>query len=163
MTHADADPLRPHSHEPNPEPPAAEPDILFTAPDGEQRLVSVAALRELPQTMVTDCYIVSTGHGTSGPFAFTGPSLLTLLASQGLGERAWSEVEVISADGFGTRIEARELPALSVNGPVLLALQRDGQPLSRRQGLVRLIAPGERDDALRQVKWVREIKVLRGR
>jgi hypothetical protein len=36
---------------------------------------------------------------------------------------------------------------------------RDGQKLTRRQGLVRLIVPREKDDALRQVKWVGRIVI----
>jgi hypothetical protein len=35
----------------------------------------------------------------------------------------------------------------------------DGTPLTRAQGLVRLIVPSETDDALRQVKWVQRIEV----
>ena len=42
----------------------------------------------------------------------------------------------------------------------VLAYALDGQLLSRAQGLVRLIVPSERDDALRQVKWVREVRVV---
>ena len=45
-------------------------------------------------------------------------------------------------------------------GVPLLALEIDGRPLSRAQGLVRLVVPGETDDALRQVKWVSEIRVV---
>ncbi|MCB0075748.1 MAG: molybdopterin-dependent oxidoreductase [Caldilineaceae bacterium] len=43
--------------------------------------------------------------------------------------------------------------------PSLLAITLDGQPLTREQGLVRLIVPTETDDALKQVKWVAEIVV----
>jgi hypothetical protein len=39
-----------------------------------------------------------------------------------------------------------------------LALACDGKPLTRTQGLVRLIVPQEDDDALRQVKWVAGIE-----
>jgi hypothetical protein len=36
----------------------------------------------------------------------------------------------------------------------------DGAPLSRRQGVVRLVVPSEVDDALRQVKWVAAVRVV---
>jgi hypothetical protein len=36
----------------------------------------------------------------------------------------------------------------------------EGQPLTREQGLVRMIVPSERDDALRQVKWVGKIVIV---
>jgi hypothetical protein len=35
----------------------------------------------------------------------------------------------------------------------------NGQPLTRAQGLIRLIVPAETDDALRQVKWVTQIVI----
>jgi hypothetical protein len=41
----------------------------------------------------------------------------------------------------------------------LLALARDGVPLTREQGLVRLVDPRETDDALRQIKWVAQIVI----
>jgi hypothetical protein len=41
----------------------------------------------------------------------------------------------------------------------LLATARDGIPLTRADGLVRLIDPRETNDALRQVKWVAEIVI----
>ena len=44
--------------------------------------------------------------------------------------------------------------------PILLAHSIDGRPLTRAEGLVRLIVPAETDEALRQVKWVAEIRLL---
>ena len=120
----------------------------------------LAHLEKLPQTSVAGCYIVSTGHGTSGPFTFTGAALLDLIHSQLRPDTLWSQVEVISADGFGNRILAHELLQPQPMGrPILLAYAIDGQKMSRQQGLVRLIVPGETDDALRQVKWVGRIIV----
>ena len=65
---------------------------------------------------------------------------------------------VMSADGFGARVSADELRRETAR-PILLALAANGRPLSRADGLVRLIVPGETDDALRQVKWVSEIRL----
>ena len=65
---------------------------------------------------------------------------------------------MVSADGFGNRVLARELPQPPAR-PILLATHIDGQPLTRQAGLVRLIVPNETDDALRQVKWVARIEV----
>jgi DMSO/TMAO reductase YedYZ molybdopterin-dependent catalytic subunit len=108
-------------------------------------------LQELPQTTVADCYIVSTEHGTSGPFAFTGVTLRDFAQVYVAGQ--WSQMEVVSGDGFGCRVWAAEA------GEALLAWEIDGRPLTRREGLVRLIVPAERDDALRQVKWVGEVRI----
>lgn len=151
------DPLRPHAHDPNPDPPSANPNFVLIKPDGQEVLLTVADLGRLPQLTVPNCYIVSTGHGTSGPFAFGGVALLDLVQSQI--ETTWSEVEVISADGFGNRITAAELYQPDPAGPVLLGTHLDGRPLTRRQGLVRMIVPSEKDDALRQVKWVGRVIV----
>jgi len=155
----DRDPLRPHAHEPNPEPPSDDPSFVFVAPDGTERRVTAAELARLPRTSVPNCYIVSTGHGTSGPFTFSGVQLLDLIRHYLPAGMSWSQVEVISADGFGNRVLAEELWTPDPAGPVLLSDMIDGQPMARRQGLVRMIAPIERDDALRQVKWVGRVVV----
>jgi hypothetical protein len=116
-------------------------------------------LARLPQESASACYIVSTGHGISGPFHFAGVTLPTLLAAYGVTE--WHDVDVISADNFGTRVYHSESSAekLPNTRPILLALHCDGHALTRAQGLVRLIVPTEIDDALRQVKWVARLEV----
>lgn len=152
------DPLRPHSHDPNPAPPSPTPDFLLALPDRRQQTVTPDALRGLAQTTVTDCYIVSTGHGTSGPFAFTGVTFADFVRHFWAGD--WSEAEVISGDGFGTRLTVDEVQG-AVKRPILLATAIDGQPLSRAAGLVRLVVPSETDDALKQVKWVGRVNILR--
>lgn len=151
------DPLRPHSHEPNLEPPPGTGDFTLVHPAGRAQRVALAELFQLPRCSVSDCYIVSTGHGTSGPFTFGGVRLLDLLHA--LVQEPWAQVEVLSADGFGTRVLAHELYHPDPAGPIILADTIDGSPLSRAQGLLRLIVPSERDDALRQVKWVATINV----
>jgi DMSO/TMAO reductase YedYZ molybdopterin-dependent catalytic subunit len=71
----------------------------------------------------------------------------------------WRYVDVISADGFGTRVFAKEAQTPTTTRPILLSYAIDGMPMTRAQGLVRLIVPSETDDALRQVKWVQRIEV----
>jgi DMSO/TMAO reductase YedYZ molybdopterin-dependent catalytic subunit len=128
----------------------------LTRPDGTQATITVSDLAGLPQQSAANCFIVSTGHGTSGPFRFEGVTLGDLLAAYGV--TTWNYADVVSADGFGTRVQHHEIniPALR---PILLALVCDGKSLMREQGLVRLIVPHESDDALRQVKWVAHIEV----
>ena len=152
------DPLRPHAHEPNPEPPSPDPAFTLTGPGDVRAQITLADLHALPQTTVPDCLIVSTGHGTSGPFTFAGVTLRDLL--ERTVTEPWREVEVISADGFGNRVERQELVQPDPAGPILLAHTLDGRPLTRAEGLVRLVVPSERDDALRQVKWIGRINVL---
>lgn len=147
----------PHSHDPNPSPPANDP--TFWLVDGESQIrLSPIGLLEFPQVEVADCYIVSTGHGTSGPFRFGGVTLLSLV-DHFVGEN-WTVVDVISADGFRTRLTTTELRGM-ITHPVLLALRIDGRELTRGEGLVRLIVPHETEDALRHVKWVSKIRINR--
>ena len=154
--------LHRHVHEPNPAPPTPDPTILLRRPNGDEITLTPATLAALPQYAVRDCYIVSTGHGTTGPFTFGGVRLVDLLAAEVA--EPWTHVDVISADGFGNRVYAHELAqeqAQASARPMLLATTLDGIPLRREQGLVRLIVPRETDDALRQVKWVAHIEVHR--
>lgn len=152
------DPLQPHSHDPNPAPPSPDPTIELKLGDSVDA-ITVTYLRSLPQTRLSNCYIVSTGHGTSGPFTFTGPTLAVFMQEK-FGDRLDSiaSIEVVSGDGFGTRVQMAEL--LDPSETMLLACEMNGQPMTREQGLVRLIVPSETDDALRQVKWIGEIRVV---
>lgn len=153
------DPLSPHRHDPNPNPPSASSTFYLHLPDGSERAVTVADLRGMPAATVPDCYIVSTGHGTSGPFRFGGVLLLDLLSAYMAPDQIWAQVEVISEDGFGARLYKEELGQSGRTGQILLAYDIDGAPMTRQQGLVRLIVPGETDDALKQVKWVGRMRV----
>lgn len=156
------DPLNPHSHDPNPEPPTLDPEILLSHHDSEE-LLTVNYLINLPQVTLTNCYIVSTGHGISGPFAFRGPTLSALIMDKVDGKIGGIEsIEVVSADGFGTRVYPSELFSAesSVSDVIVLAIVMDGKSMTREQGLVRLIVPSETEDALRQVKWVGEIRIV---
>jgi hypothetical protein len=151
--------LHPHVHEPNPAPPTAEPDFVLRLPSGESVAIDLATLAHLPHFTVRDCYIVSTGHGTSGPFAFGGVRLADLLAAYLPAEQPWRYADVVSADGFGNRIYATELATELKARPALLSTHLDGVAMTRAQGLVRLVVPDEKDDALRQVKWIIRIDV----
>lgn len=154
-----ADPWTPHAHDPNPAPPHDDTTIAVETPTGERLVYGPARLRSLPQSIVTDCYIISTGHGTSGPFTFAGPALATLVRDCRLDP--WSSVIAVGGDGFGTRLAADEIGMAGEGGPILLALQRDGEDLTRASGLVRLIVPAEKDDALKQVKWLSALRFVR--
>jgi hypothetical protein len=152
------DPLMPHSHEPNPEPPNLDPSIELSGPGDKEWQITPADLAELPQTAVDNCFIVSTGHGMSGPFTFGGVTLSEFISAYYDG--IWREVEIVSADGFGSRVLAEELQPSQSPAPMLLATKIDGRPMSRKEGLVRLIVPSEKEDALRQVKWISVIRIL---
>jgi len=71
----------------------------------------------------------------------------------------WQYIDLVSVDGFGTRLTPADL-ASEGERPILLAYTKDSVPLTRAQGLVRLIVPSETDDALRQVKWLATITIV---
>lgn len=148
-----------HSHDPNPDPPAGNAAITVSGADATEVTLTPAQLQALPAVAARDCHITSTGHGQSGPFEFRGPALLELARLCGI--RDWTRVRVAAGDGFGTLLKRPELEAAAANEPALLALERDGEPLTRPQGFVRLIVPYEKETALKQVKWVRTITFRR--
>lgn len=148
-----------HAHEPNPDLPSGDGSLTLHTLTGEARLFTVEDLRALQYTEVPNCYIVSTGHGASGPLAFGGVRLADLLAHALPLGAVWHHVDIVGADGFGARLTPQDLDATTAQRPILLAYDLDGIPLSRQQGLVRLIVPSEVDDALRQIKWISTITV----
>ncbi|HMN29383.1 MAG TPA: hypothetical protein PKE45_14635, partial [Caldilineaceae bacterium] len=101
--------LHGHAHEPNPAAPTTTTAFTLAQPAMLPRTLDVADLLALPATTISDCYIVSTGHGTSGPFCFTGVRLCDLLEHLIGQSTPWNQVDVVSADGFGTRILRNEL------------------------------------------------------
>lgn len=151
------DQLPPHSHDPNPTPPGDDAGFTLRWANWETALTP-DDLAAMPLAFIANCYIVSTGHPMSGPFVFRGVPLLAMV--EHYVNNSWEAVDVISADGFWARLTADELRNEETERPSLLALEMDGDPLTRAAGLVRLIVPGETNDALRQVKWVSEIRVL---
>lgn len=156
------DPLRPHRHDPNPDPPTTEKAFHVVDASGRRHPVTPADLRRLPRTTIPRYAIVSTGHGTSGPFSFGGVTLRDLLAGLDLLPADSFQLEVVSADGFGNRVEGEEVVKGTPAGPLLLSDELDGRAMTRREGAVRLIVPSETDDALRQVKWVATVKIVAG-
>jgi hypothetical protein len=151
--------LERHEHEPNLVIPDGDPAIVVNQPDGALRTMLLMDLLALPVSSVANCFIVSTGHGVSGPFLFAGARLLDLLRAVGWTDQGWQHVDVISADGFGARLFAHEITVHDVTRPILLSHHLNDAPMTRDQGLVRLIVPSETDDALRQVKWVARLHI----
>ncbi|HRQ37137.1 MAG TPA: molybdopterin-dependent oxidoreductase [Chloroflexota bacterium] len=144
------DPLHPHTHDPNPQPPSNDTTFKLIIEENTHT-ITLSNLQQLPATTIPNCFIVSTGHGTTGPFTFSGVTLHDFAQIYIPGP--WSHLEIVSGDGFGCRVWAHEAKE------TLLAWGIDGRALTRQEGCVRLIVPSERDDALRQVKWVAKIRV----
>jgi hypothetical protein len=140
-----------HSRVPNYEPPSDDPTVKVILADGGERPLTVTDLQRLPVTTVAECVIV-TDHGPVGPYTFQGVALRDLAVHLGIGQAG---VEIVSGDGFGAQLTAEELASPA---PPLLSYGMDGRLLSRQEGLVRLVVPGDQADALRQVKWVATVR-----
>ena len=153
---SDPDWTPPHSHDPNPLPPTADTTVILFTRD-QVITLTPEGLLQMPQLTVPDCYIVSTGHGTSGPFSYAGVPLVEVINVYA--NYSIEFVDVISVDKYRTRLLAEEL-VWPTDRPIILALSVDDRHLTRLEGLVRLIVPQENDDALKQVKWVHEIRLL---
>lgn len=156
---AEPDWVHGHSHEPNPTPPDADAQVNVCMRGGPERIFTVEDLYAFPYAEVHNCTIVSTGHGTTGPFTFGGVCLAEIVARALPPGATWAWVDVAGADGFGTRLAPVDLEIAGNERPVILAYTKNGVPLTRAAGLVRLIVPDAVDDALRQVKWVSRIDI----
>ena len=148
----------PHSHDNNPTPPDHDLTLTLVRPNGTRHTITAEALRREYPTAEIPAYGYTTDHGRHGPYHLRGVALLTLI-QQEVAE-AWTAVVVLSADGFGNQLTAAELQNPDPAGPVLLCYESDGRPLGREQRTIRLVVPSETDNALRQVKWVREVRVV---
>jgi hypothetical protein len=73
------------------------------------------------------------------------------------GARA-SDVAVLeAADGYRTVFALVEIDPATTDKVVLVADQKDGQPLGEKEGPLRLVVPDEK----RPVRWARMIKTIR--
>lgn len=149
-----SDPWAPTEHHNNTLSPAGDASITFSLPDGRQSIWTVDDLRKLPHT-VLPAYYFSTDHGRHGPYRLEGVALRAAIAAAW--PEGWVELLVEGADGYGNRVRRGEVEDSAESAPILLCFASNGQPLTRAQGLVRLVVPGETDNALRQIKWVRRL------
>lgn len=149
------DPLRPHSHDNNIIIPGDDESVTLALPDGRERTFSAEDLASFPQHEIN--YSYTTDHGPHGPYRLGGVALADLVSAEMPPDTPFNSVEVISADGFGNRVDADELSA--EGDPILLCITCDSADLSRQLGLVRLVVPSETDNALRQIKWVKQIRI----
>ena len=105
--------------------------------------------------------IKASDHGT--PATFEGVLLSEILAKVNvpLGDKlkgkALSQFLVAeAADGYRVLFALPVLDPASTDHPVYLVTKRDGQPLSEKDGPVRIVAPNEK----RQGRWVRQVIAL---
>ncbi len=149
------DPLKPHKHSNNTTAPEGNINIILHKTDGSSVELSLEQLQMNYPTSIIPAYTYVTDHGVHGPYKLEGVSLKDLVSKEV--KTAWSELEVLSADGFGNRLSKEEV--LAEGDPIMLYFKTDGELLAKQHGLLRLVVPSETDNALRQIKWVKTINV----
>ena len=94
---------------------------------------------------------------------FEGVALVELLQRAGVplgkdlrGDRMVTYVVVGAADGYRVVLALPEIDPAFSDRLILLADRRDRQPLSPKEGPLRLIVPGEK----RQARWVRRVTAV---
>jgi DMSO/TMAO reductase YedYZ molybdopterin-dependent catalytic subunit len=136
----------------------ASTDTLLLV-DGEgvpaARAFTAADLASLPRQ---DVWVQP--HHAPQPSTFSGVSLSDVLRSAGAwdpksprGAWARSYVVVSAADGYRAVYALSEVDTAVTDKLVLLAYRRDGEPLAKDEGPLRLVAPGEK----REGRWVRQV------
>jgi len=150
-----SDPLKPHKHSNNTTAPKGNTNITINKTNGSSLDLSLEQLKTNYPQSVIPAYTYVTDHGVHGPYRLEGVSLKDLITQENKND--WSEVEVLSADGFGNRISKEEI--LVETDPIMLYYKSNDKMLERKHGLVRLVVPTEIDNALRQIKWVKTINI----
>ncbi len=96
---------------------------------------------------------------------YTGVALASLLEKQGKGSGTMPALRSLSdavllvrgSDGYQAAVSAAAVAMDPKGGRYLLATSRDGKPLEKGQGPVRLIVPGDP----KHVRWVKEVVTIR--
>ncbi len=154
-----SDPLNAHSHDNNTILPDYDCIISLLLPDQTRVLINLERLAtSYPQSVIAN-YRYTTDHGPHGPYRLGGVALSDLIRVECPKHLLWSQAEVVSADGYGNRILAHELNETAAD-PILLCTHSNDQPVTLKQGLIRLVVPSETDNALRQIKWVQTIRLV---
>ena len=117
-----------------------------------------AKLEGLPRV---ECRVTEDGRAVT----YTGVALATILdrgskdagTMPALRSLSDSVLLVRGADGYQAAVSAAEAAMDPKGERYLLAVARDGRPLAKGQGPVRLIVPGDP----KHVRWVREVATIR--
>ncbi|HEY4233151.1 MAG TPA: molybdopterin-dependent oxidoreductase [Lacipirellulaceae bacterium] len=101
-------------------------------------------------------------HGNEAEFA--GASLVNILTSCGVefgeklkGRRASTVAVLDATDGYRIVVSLLEIDPATTEKVVLVADQRDGSPLSDKEGPYRLVIPGDK----REIRWIRNLHSIR--
>ena len=130
---------------------------------GNPRMFSRDDLMGLPSETVQVSY--QAGQGTDGG-SFTGVRLLNVfdaaggakLPTDGNNAKLRVTVMVTAADGYQVAFGWGELDPEFGAAPILLAYTRDGQPMGEKQGMARIVVPGDKRGG-RYVSMVKSIEL----
>jgi hypothetical protein len=128
------------------------PALVVAGPKGETKSLQASDLRQLAVREVT----VTEPHGKQA-VRYRGAPLTAVLALVGApaGEalRVALHVRVEASDGYRASFSLAELDAGFGSTDVLVAFERDGQPLGAEIGPFRLVVPTDK----RGGRWVRQV------
>jgi DMSO/TMAO reductase YedYZ molybdopterin-dependent catalytic subunit len=127
--------------------------------DGSKIQMSLEDLRKLPQEIEEECICVGHSAGFIGIFDYSGVRLSEILekakAAKGANEYKQENIYVVfrGTDGYQVIASWTELTQPAEGKRILIALDKDAQPLPPLEGKLRLVLPGD--------KWVgRSVKCL---
>jgi len=133
------------------------PSLIVDGGNGKTVTLTAADLSKLPQHTVN-----AAEHGT--PVTFEGVLLSDVLAKVDApsGERLRGKLMsqyllVEAADGYRAAFALAEFDPGFTDRKVYLVTQRDGKPLSDKEGPFRIVYPDEK----RPARWVRQVTALK--
>jgi DMSO/TMAO reductase YedYZ molybdopterin-dependent catalytic subunit len=118
--------------------------------DGTKTVFSIEDLRKMPQELEEQCICVGQSSGFIGTFDFGGVRLEQILdkakatATANDNKRENTYVVFKGTDGYQVIATWTELTMTSEGKRVLLALDKNAEPLPEPEGKIRLILPGDK-------------------
>jgi molybdate transport system substrate-binding protein len=139
------------------------PAVSLTGLVGTPRSFTMDDLKQLPAETVNVSF--QAGQGTTTA-SFTGTRLLNVFDAAGGAKlpndtnnaRLRTTVMVTGADGYQVALGWGELDPEFGAAPILLAYAQDGKPLGDKQGMARLVVPGDKRGG-RYVSTVKSIDI----
>jgi DMSO/TMAO reductase YedYZ molybdopterin-dependent catalytic subunit len=137
--------------------------VALTGLVGTPRSFTMDDLKQLPAETVNVSF--QAGQGTTTA-SFTGTRLLNVFDAAGGAKlpndtnnaRLRTTVMVTGADGYQVALGWGELDPEFGAAPILLAYAQDGKPLGDKQGMARLVVPGDKRGG-RYVSTVKSIDI----
>src|SRR5579862_770526 len=136
-----------------------QPQPAITVEDGQGHTVTLT-LQDLSH--LTQHTVAASDHGASTTFEGVLVSDVLTKVTAPLGEKLRGKalaayLLVEAADGYRAVFALAELDPAMSDKRVYLAIKRDGEPLSDKEGPFRIVAPDEK----RPARWVRQVIALK--